>query len=87
MLEKLDELFPKGFYVVPSSIHETIVMPKVICEMETSPRLIGEIVRDINQKYMDRKEILSDRIYEYDKKSGKIRQVPESIEKERGMEL
>lgn len=84
VLEKLDELFPKGFYVVPSSIHETIIMPKAICEMETSPRQIGEVVRDINQKHMDRKEILSDRIYEYDKKSKKVRQVPESIEKERG---
>lgn len=42
------------------------------------------MVRDINRTCMEKTEILSDRIYEYDKESGKIRQVPESIQKERG---
>lgn len=86
VLEKLDELFPKGFYVVPSSINETMIIPKRENEMKAVLEYMGELVRDINQNHMDRKEILSDRIYEYDKESGKIRQVPESIDRERGME-
>lgn len=80
---KLDELFPEGFYVVPSSIHETIVVPKRN-RGEISPKEMGKMVRDINRTCMEKTEILSDRIYEYDKESGEIRQVPESIQKERG---
>lgn len=80
---KLDELFPEGFYVVPSSIHETIVVPKRNWG-EISPKEMGKMVRDINRTCMEKTEILSDRIYEYDRESGEIRQVPESIQKERG---
>lgn len=83
VMEKLDELFPEGFFVVPSSIHETIIMPKGGRE-EISPKKMGKMVRDINRTCMEKTEILSDRIYEYDKESGEIRQVPESIQKERG---
>ena len=88
VMEKLNELFPEGFYVVPSSIHETLILPKnMINETDGGLEYMGEMVRDINRNHMDPKEILSDRIYEYDKESGTIRQVPESIEKERkGME-
>lgn len=85
VMEKLDELFPEGFFVVPSSIHETIIMPKGRGE-EISPKQMGTMVRDINRTYMEKTEILSDRIYEYDKESGKIRQVPESMKKERGID-
>lgn len=88
VMEKLNELFPEGFYVAPSSIHETVIIPKnKLKEMDIDVEYLGRMVRDINEKYIAPKEILSDRIYEYDKESGKIRQVPESIEKERkGME-
>lgn len=88
VMEKLNELFPEGFFVVPSSIHETLILPKnMINETDVGLEYMGEMVRDINRNHMDPKEILSDRIYEYDKESGTIRQVPESIEKERkGME-
>lgn len=88
VMEKLSELLPKGFFIIPSSIHETLIMPKgmEIHGSEMTPKEIGEIVREANRTSMEREEILSDRIYEYDKESGKIRQVPESIKRERGME-
>lgn len=87
--EKLDELFPEGFFIVPSSIHETLIMPKgvEIQGLEMTPKELGRMLRYSNQRYVDKMEFLSDRIYEYDKDSGKIRQVSESMEKERGMEL
>lgn len=81
--EKLDELFPEGFFVVPSSLHETMIVPKRSAGYIT-PEIMGQMVRDINRTYVDKKDILSDRIYEYDKESGTIRQVPESMEREKG---
>lgn len=88
VVEKLGELFPKGYFVLPSSIHETLILPKGKEELYTEIELkgLGRMVRDINQNHVRREEVLSDRIYEYDRESGKIRQVPESIKKERGME-
>lgn len=83
VMEKLDELFTEGFFVVPSSIHETMIVPKRSAGQIT-PEIMGQMVRDINRTYVEKKEILSDRIYEYDKESGTIRQVPESMEREKG---
>ncbi len=86
--EKLGELFSKGYYVLPSSIHETLILPKgeEKPNTETALKVLGQMVWDINQNHVRREEVLSNRIYEYDRESREIRQVPESIKKERGME-
>lgn len=88
VMKRISGLFPEGFYLLPSSVHEILVLPKYKGGLgwEKTPFELGEMVREVNRTCVEREEILSDRIYEYDKESGKIRQVPESIKKERGME-
>ena len=81
--EQLESVLPQGFYLLPSSLHEMIIVPR---DTEISPKEMGEMVRDINQKEVDLDEILSDRIYEFDKEKRQLRQVPESIEKGKEME-
>lgn len=76
VLEKADQLFPKGFYILPSSIHELLIVPK---SPEIDPRELGEMVRAVNRAEVAKEEQLSDRVYEYDREAGTIRQVPESI--------
>ena len=76
VLEKADHLFPKGFYILPSSIHELLIVPK---SPEIDPRELGEMVRAVNRAEVAKEEQLSDRVYEYDREAGMIRQVPESI--------
>lgn len=44
------------------------------------------MVREVNREAVSREEFLSDRVYEYDREQKKIRQVPESIKKEREAE-
>lgn len=83
VMEKVGRVFPEGFYILPSSIHETLIVPK---SAELAPKELGNLVRGVNQTAVSREEVLSDRVYEYDRESGKIRQVPESIEKGRAME-
>lgn len=82
-LEQMSRLFPEGYYLLPSSVHEFLIIPK---SMDISPKELGEMVRDVNHQMVSKEEILSDRVYEYDKEKRRILQVPESIEKERGME-
>lgn len=76
VLEKADQLFPKGFYILPSSIHELLIVPK---SPEIDPRELGEMVRAVNRAEVAKEEQLSDRVYEYDREAGAIRQVPESV--------
>ena len=76
VLEKADQLFPKGFYILPSSIHELLIVPK---SPEIDPKELGEMVRAVNRAEVAKEEQLSDRVYEYDREAGMIRQVPESI--------
>lgn len=80
---KVDQLFPEGFYILPSSIHETLIIPK---DGAMTPKELGEMVREVNRTEVLREEVLSDRVYEYDREKGKIRQVTESLEKARVME-
>jgi hypothetical protein len=84
MMEHASRIFLKGFYILPSSVHEVLLVQK---DGVASAQGLGQLVRDVNETMEDKTEILSGCIYEYDKNCGKIRQVPESVEKEmRGME-
>lgn len=82
-LERVDQLFPEGYYLLPSSIHELIVVPK---GGDVSPLELGKMVREVNRTCVSREEFLSDRVYEYDREAGKIRQIPEALEKRRDRE-
>ena len=81
--EQLESVFPQGCYLLPSSLHELIIIPK---DIGASPKELGEMVREVNQKEVARDEILSDRVYEFDKEKRQLCQVPESIEKTKEME-
>lgn len=80
VMNKIHELIPNGFYILPSSIHESLIISK---ECGMSAKDLGQMVRDVNREMVSREEVLSDRVYEYDKDLGRIRQVPESIQKSR----
>lgn len=80
VMNKISELMPNGFYILPSSIHESLILSK---ECGMSAKDLGQMVRDVNREMVEREDVLSDRVYEYDKDLGKIKQVPESIQKSR----
>ena len=83
VLNKLEQLFPEGFYVLPSSVHEVLIVPD---NGEMEPKMLGEMVREVNKNEVERQEVLSDRVYSYDKEKHQIRQKPDSIQKVKEME-
>lgn len=83
VLNKLEQLFPEGFYVLPSSVHEVLSVPD---NGEMEPKMLGEMVREVNKNEVERQEVLSDRVYSYDKEKHQIRQEPDSIQKVKEME-
>lgn len=51
------------FYILPSSIHEVLLLKK---EASMQPEELRCMVREINTAVVDEKEVLSDSVYEYD---------------------
>ena len=49
------------FYVIPSSVHEVILVPK----KKSSASKLNDILNDVNKNNLDPVEMLSDHIYEY----------------------
>lgn len=83
VMEKVDHLFPNGFYILPSSIHELLVVPK---SPDLDPKGLGEMVREINRSEVAKEDQLSDRVYTYDRDAKTIRQVPESVKQKEARE-
>ena len=46
VLNKLEQLFPEGFYVLPSSVHEVLIVPD---NGEMELKMLGEMVREVNK--------------------------------------
>ncbi len=61
--KRVAEILQGSYYVIPSSIHEVIVLP--VTESITRKEL-DEMVRDANANVVEPEEILSDHVYVYD---------------------
>lgn len=83
VMEKVSRLFPEGFYILPFSIHEVFIVPK---DEYLGSESFGYLMQEINRECVGKSDFLSDSIYEYDKKHGKIRRVLEPVEKRKEME-
>lgn len=60
----------RDFYILPSSIHEVILVP---VRTDMSLDKMSEIVEDINMTQMPMEEILSDNAYYYNRESGELK--------------
>lgn len=54
------------YYVLPSSIHETLILPK---SENMSFQRLQDMVQDVNAMCVSEEEVLSDGVYQYDAKS------------------
>ncbi len=62
VLKEIADKLGEDFYLLPSSVHEMLVMPK------SHVREIGvlrSVIREINEYEMDPKDVLSDQVYLY----------------------
>ncbi len=53
----------KNVYIIPSSVHEVILVP----ETGTEGERLNEMVKEVNETQVDPKEVLSDHVYYYDR--------------------
>ena len=62
----------RSFYVLPSSIHETIL---VMDKDRKCGKKYSDMVCEVNEAVVEEKEILSDHAYFYDKENGVLEAV------------
>lgn len=69
ILAGLADKFDSDLFILPSSIHELIVIPADRKDRKTE---LSEMVKDINKNHVNREEVLSDTAYFFDRKEKKI---------------
>lgn len=69
VIEKAVNMIREDFYVIPSSIHETILVPEHLCG---SPEELQEMVRTINDTQVAEEERLSYHVYKYSRESRQL---------------
>lgn len=69
-LKNMADFFGKSFYILPSSIHEVLLLAE---SSDSSEKELLSMVREVNQSCVEYDEILSDNIYYYDYKKEAVR--------------
>lgn len=69
ILKSVSEKLNDNFFILPSSIHELIIVPEK-CGIQRKE--LESMVREINRTELDPKEVLSDSVYYFDRKSHEI---------------
>lgn len=69
VLERIAEYFHSDFYILPSSIHEVLIVPSDVAISESA---LDKMVNDVNSTEVSANEILSDHAYYYRKSDKKV---------------
>ncbi len=71
-IRRIAERLGGDIYILPSSVHEVIIVPK----LETyDPDMLKETVRSVNATVVSSADFLSDNVYEYDVTKGQVEMV------------
>ncbi len=79
MKEKVADILGDSYYVLPSSVHETIIVPQ---SQGIEEKDLVDMVKQANRSVVEPKDILSDNVYHYDRDSRSLGKV--SLNRERG---
>ena len=66
-LEKIADAMDEDFYIIPSSIHEILILRY---DESIDPCELVRVIRDVNANVVEEQEVLSDSLYRYDRKTG-----------------
>ena len=65
-MDQMGRILGKDFYIIPSSVHEVLIRPRVKTE---DANAIRKVIREINRTVVEKAERLSDNVYIYDFKT------------------
>lgn len=64
ILEQISDEIGENFYILPSSIHEMIIVPE---SNSPSREHLNEMITEVNQTQVDEEEVLSEHVYYYNR--------------------
>ncbi len=67
VMHKISRVFPEGYYLIPSSIHEALIVPK---SEKMELHTLEEMVYEVNRSTVDPEIRVSDHIYTYEEGIG-----------------
>lgn len=69
VLDMIGQILRKDFYILPSSIHEVVIVPQnpVLCCSD-----MNEMVKEVNETQVEDEEVLSDHVYLYERNTGRL---------------
>lgn len=70
LLERIAERNGKNFYIIPSSIHEVLILEETGAE---EPAEMRDMIREVNREHVATEEVLSDNLYYYDLSSKSVK--------------
>lgn len=70
VLDKFADLMQADLYILPSSVHEVIILPK---QSTYDKKMLQDMVREVNVEGVAADEVLSDNVYEYSRKDRMIK--------------
>ena len=70
-LEHEAEALGRNFYIIPSSVHEVLIIPAEKIEQDADELL--EMVKEVNTTQVSDEEVLSDNVYYYDREKNEVK--------------
>ena len=68
-LQAVGEMFGENFYLIPSSVHEMLILPESRVPKREE---LDEMIQEINEIAVAPEEVLGDRAYYYDRDKGEL---------------
>ena len=59
----LKKMFPEGYWAIPSSVHEFLIVPAT---MPITEEELTALIKEVNAEHVDRTEWLSDHLYKFE---------------------
>ena len=70
VLQQLAKRYGSDFYIIPSSLHEVILLP---CYNSINPGELKQLIKEVNRFQLEPEEVLSDNLYYFNRKEGKVK--------------
>lgn len=70
VLKQLARKYGSDYYIIPSSLHEVILLP---CYTAINPQELKELIVEVNRFQLEPEDILSDNLYYYNRKEGNVK--------------
>lgn len=69
LLQRIGEMFSGSFYLIPSSVHEVLLLKET---REEGAGFLNRMVREVNEQKVEPEEVLADHVYYYSVKEQRL---------------